>query len=38
MKYIDMHVHQTYSSGAESVKNLIIKAKENNVDFLSITD
>ena len=38
MKYIDMHVHSTYSDGAESVENLIKKAKENNVDFLSITD
>lgn len=38
MKYVDMHVHPTYSSGVESVKNLMKKAKENNVDFLSITD
>ena len=38
MKYVDMHVHPTYSDGAESVKNLIKKPKENNVDFLSITD
>ena len=36
MKYIDMHVHSTYSDGAESVENLIKKAKENNVDFLSM--
>lgn len=37
-KYVDLHCHSKYSDGKYSVEELIVLAKLNDVDFLSITD
>ena len=35
---IDLHTHTSYSDGTWSVKELLSKAKEANIELLSITD
>lgn len=37
-KYIDLHMHSSYSDGQFSPEQIIELAKENNVDTISITD
>jgi predicted metal-dependent phosphoesterase TrpH len=38
VKYIDMHMHTTYSDGAYSTEELLIKAKSRGLNTISITD
>lgn len=35
---IDLHMHTKYSDGTDSVKEILINAKEANLDIISITD
>ena len=37
-KYVDLHCHSIYSDGKHTVKELVEMAKDNNVDFFSVTD
>ena len=37
-KYIDLHIHSTYSDGRYDPKKIIMEAKKNNVGLISITD
>ena len=37
-KYIDLHVHTNFSDGFDSIEEVIKKARENNVHFLSLTE
>lgn len=36
--FIDLHIHSIYSDGHFSVKELVIKAHENNTSFMAIAD
>ncbi len=35
---IDLHLHTTYSDGSDSVKELLEKAEQLNLEIISITD
>lgn len=35
---IDLHIHTTYSDGADSLIEVLKKAENNNLDYISITD
>lgn len=35
---IDLHLHTTYSDGADTLKELLKKAQENQLEYISITD
>lgn len=35
---IDLHIHTTYSDGADSLIDVLKKAQENNLEYISITD
>lgn len=35
---IDLHIHTTYSDGADSLVEVLKKAEENNLEYISITD
>lgn len=37
-KYIDLHVHTNYSDGFDSIKEVLRKAKENNVGYISLVE
>ena len=37
-KYIDLHVHTNYSDGLDSIKEVLRKAKENNVGYISLVE
>lgn len=37
-KFIDLHVHTNYSDGFDSIKEVIKKAKENNVGVISLVE
>ena len=37
-KFIDLHVHTNYSDGFDSIKEVIRKAKENNVGVISLVE
>lgn len=37
-QYVDLHVHTNLSDGSDSVDEVLARASENNVSFLSITD
>ena len=35
---IDLHIHTTYSDGADSLIEVLKKAEESNLEYISITD
>ena len=37
-KYIDLHVHTNYSDGFDSIKEVLRKAKEKNVGYISLVE
>lgn len=37
-KYIDLHVHTNYSDGFDSIKEVLRKAKKNNVGYISLVE
>lgn len=38
MTIVDLHTHTTASDGALSPKDLVLRAKKNNVEYLAVTD
>ena len=38
MKKVDLHIHSMYSDGTYTVKEIIERAKENQVELISICD